>query len=244
MFYLFNLCYNYYGDFMVKIGIPLRYSHLEDGRCILYLGEKIRRCFQKAGALIIPIVQVQDVNYSDTRYNEFKILSNEEKEEIDKYLDMVDGVVFPGGNKITPYDKYLLERCIDRDIPTLGICLGMQLMSCYREDFEVFKIESNINHFQDNDNYLGHKVTIDKASTLYRILGLDTISVNSFHKFHCTENKLFNNFSYSEDGYLEGIEMPNKKFIMGIQWHPEISYDFDENSKKVIDYFINVCKRD
>jgi len=229
---------------MVKIGIPLRYSHLEDGRCILFLGEKIRRCFQKAGALIIPIVQVQDVNYSDTRYNEFKVLKKEEKEEIEKYLDMVDGVVFPGGNKITPYDKYLLERCIDRDIPTLGICLGMQLMSCYQEDFEVFKIESNINHFQDNDNYLSHKVTIDKSSTLYKILGLDEISVNSFHKFHCSENKLFNNISYSEDGYLEGIEMPNKKFIMGIQWHPEISYDFDVNSKKVIDYFINVCKKD
>ena len=227
---------------MVKIGIPLKYSHLEDGRCILYLGEKMRRCFQKANCLIIPIVQVQDVDYCDTRYNEFARLTDEEKESIEAYLDMVDGVVFPGGNKITPFDKYLLERCIDRDIPTLGICLGMQLMSCYKDDFQVFKIDSDINHFQSSDDVLTHKVTIDKDSILYKILEKEEIEVNSFHKFHISENDNFNNISYSEDGFIEGIEMPNKKFIVGIQWHPEISYNFDDNSKKIIDYFINNCK--
>ena len=46
---------------MCIIGIPLKYSHLNDGRPILYLGERIRRTIQKAGGFIIPIVQVQDV---------------------------------------------------------------------------------------------------------------------------------------------------------------------------------------
>ena len=55
---------------MVKIGIPLRYSHLEDGRCILYLGENTRRVMQNAGAFILPIVQVQDVDHYNTKYNE------------------------------------------------------------------------------------------------------------------------------------------------------------------------------
>lgn len=228
---------------MIRIGIPLKYSHLEDGRCILYLGEKIRRCFQKADALIIPIVQVQDVDYCDTKYNEFNKLNDKEKDSIEKYLDMVDGVVFPGGNKITPFDKYLLERCIDRDIPTLGICLGMQLMSCYKDDFQVFKIESSINHFQDSDDILTHKVSIDKESILFKILKKEEIQVNSFHKFHISENEHFKNISYSEDGFIEGIEMPNKKFIVGIQWHPEISYNFDDNSKMIIDYFIDICRK-
>lgn len=227
---------------MPVIGIPLRYTHMSDGRAILYLGEKIRRCIQKAGGFILPIVQVQDVDYADTKYNEYSELNDKEKENIEKYLDMVDGIIFPGGNKITPYDKYLLERCIDRNIPTLGICLGMQLMSCVGEDFKVFENETDINHNQDDDNELTHMVNINKDSILYKILEKERILVNSFHNYHVEINNDYIISATSEDNYVEGIELRDKKFNVGIQWHPEISYDFDEDSKKIIDYFINICK--
>ena len=227
---------------MPNIGIPLRYNHLPDGRSILFLGEKMRRCIQRAGGFIIPIVQVQDCDYYYTKYDEYEELKADEKETIEKYLDQVDGVIFPGGNKITPYDKYLLERCIDRDIPTLGICLGMQLMSCVGEDFKVYENDTNINHFQDNDDIMTHKIRINKDSILYKILKKEEIFVNSFHNYHVTINNDYNISAYSEDGYIEGIELKDKTFHIGIQWHPEISYNFDEDSKKIIDYFINICK--
>ena len=100
---------------MKKIGIVLRYSNLKDGRDILYLGDMIRRTIQKAGGFIIPIVQVQDVNYNSTRWNEFDELLEDEKEIVEEYLNMVDGVIFPGGFKLTPYDKYVLNRCVELD---------------------------------------------------------------------------------------------------------------------------------
>ena len=105
---------------VVKIGVPLKYGHLADGRCNLYIAERVRRTLQNAGAFVIPIVPVQDVDYCDTKYDQFNELTDEEKNIIDEYLDMVDGIFFSGGYKITPYDRYLLERCIERDIPTLG----------------------------------------------------------------------------------------------------------------------------
>ena len=228
---------------MVNIGVVLKYTKFEDGRDIIYLGEAVRRTFQKIGCFIIPIVPVQDVSYNSTKYDEFEELTEKEKEVIDKYLDMVDGVVFPGGFKTVPYEKYLLERCIDRDIPTLCICLGMQVLSNYKRDnFLVEENNSTINHKQDSDDILSHKVIVNKNTLLYKILEKDEIMVNSFHRYHAVDNDNLVVSARSEDGYIEGIEISNKKFIMGLQFHPEISYEFDENSRKIIDYFINVCK--
>jgi putative glutamine amidotransferase len=228
---------------MAVIGIPLRYNRLDDGRCILYLSERLRRTIQKAGGFVLPICQVQDYDYMNTKYNEFSELTNDEKKSIDKYLDLCDGVIFPGGFKITPFDKYLLERCIELDKKVLGICLGMQLMSCCGEDFKVFKNESDINHYQDSDKGFTHKVKIDKASILYKILGKEEISVNSFHNYHVEVNNNYKVVALSEDNLIEGIELSNSTFNIGIQWHPEISYEEDADSRKIIDYFINICDK-
>ena len=227
---------------MKKIGIVLRYSNLKDGRDILYLGDMIRRTIQKAGGFIIPIVQVQDVNYNSTRWNEFDELLEDEKEIVEEYLNMVDGVIFPGGFKLTPYDKYVLNRCVELDKRVLGICLGMQLLCSYDRNFKVEKNNSNINHYQDNDDDLTHRIKIKKNTKLYEILKKEEIEVNSFHNYHVaepTEGLVIN--ATSEDNNIEGVELKDKTFIMGIQWHPEISYDFDQNSKSIIDYFIKVC---
>lgn len=226
---------------MKVIGIPLRYNKTSDDRAIVYMSERIRRTFQLAGSLVLPIAPVQDVDYINTSSKDFEELKDNEKALIEKSLDLIDGIVFPGGNKFTPYDRYLLERCIERRIPVLGICLGMQLISCYKKDVNLIKIENGTNHYFDDDNLLHHSVNIDKSSLLYKIFGKEKIDVNSFHNYSITENDKFNIAAKSDDGIIEAIEYKGDCFCVGIQWHPEISYLFDDNSKKLIDYFISIC---
>ena len=228
---------------MIKIGIISRYGSLKDNRSILYLTDKLRRVLTNNNILVIPIIPYQDKDYTNTRFNEFNEIGDEEKKYLDSYLNLVDGIIIPGGNKITPFDYYILNEAIKRDIPTLGICLGMQLMAYFDKYFKPIKNESYINHFQESDDELTHKVYIKEDSLLYKIINKKEILVNSFHNYHIEENEKFNISAISEDGMIEGVEYPNKKFILGVQWHPEISYMFDEDSRKIIDYFINICKK-
>ncbi len=113
-------------------------------------------------------------------------------------------------------------------------------MCYYDREFKPTRIEES-NHYQEDDNLLTHKVMVKKDTYLYKILEKDEILVNSFHNYYVDVNNEYTVNAISEDGYIEGIELKDKKFNIGIQWHPEISYDFDDDSKKIIDYFINIC---
>lgn len=233
---------------MLTIGVTLRYQKFEDGRCFNYLSDRLRRTLQNVGAYVFPIAPVQDVDYMSTKGDEFNELMDKEKNIIEHSLNLIDGIVFPGGTKFTPYDRYVLERCIEKEIPILGICLGMQLLSCYNDKVYMEKNDTSINHNQESDNELTHLVKIKKDSKLYNIIGKEEIMVNSFHNYHVTENSFYKICAISEDGLIEGIEYPDQLFNIGVQWHPEISYDFDENSRKIIEAFIqasleyNNCK--
>lgn len=226
------------------IGVPFRYTHTSDGRPILYLGERVRRTLQHAGAEVFLITPIHDVDYVNTKGNEFPPLTDEDKEIIDRNLDRCDGLFFPGGNKFTPFDRYLLEYAVEKKIPTLAVCLGMQMMSCYGEDVQLEANAIDISHDQGEDDFsFLHKVKIDKNSKLYDILRKEEIEVNSFHNYHVTPNHIYHTVAMSEDGLIEGLEYPAKFFNLGVQWHPEISYDFDESSKKIIDAFISEAKK-
>ena len=226
----------------VIIGVPLRCQVNENGAPIEYIFDYVRRAIFKVGGEVLPICPPQDLNYFEVRYNDYPKLTDEEKNRIEFWLDKIDGMFIPGGIKFSPYDQYLLERCIEKDIPVLAVCLGMQIMSCFEEKVDIQRINSDINHLDESGKQYVHSVKIDKDSKLYKIIGSEYIKVNSSHTQCASSNHVYKSVAYSEDGILEGIEHPTATFNIGVQWHPEKMIDYDENARKLLGAFITACK--
>lgn len=151
-------------------------------------------------------------------------------------IDECDGVILPGGENHTSIDFDIINYLYNNDIPTLGICLGMQYMGMLFNNNQRIKI----NNHKIFEKY-AHKVLINKDSLLYTILNEEEIMVNSRHYNVLPNNVHYDNVSisaFSDDGSVEALEDKNKKFFLGVQWHPELLDD--ANSDKLFEYFINV----
>jgi len=150
--------------------------------------------------------------------------------DISDYLDICDGFIFQGGDDINEDNLKIIEILKQRNVPVLGICLGMQ---------EMFYQNNLIDISNHHINNL-HEINIKKNTLLYNIIKKDKILVNSRHNSSII-NTNYRVSSTSRDNVIESIEIPYLKFFLGLQWHPENLYDIDSNSRKIFDYFIKIC---
>lgn len=169
------------------------------------------------------------------------------------------GVIVPMRDKM---EEDLFHIALASKKPMLGICRGMQLFNVFlggtlfqdiKEQCEsVYTIpysrdqvnkKYHLAHYQKSDNHvLTHSIKLFNRSKLYELLQNETIRVNSFH--HQSVKDLATSLIYSAiapDSIIEGIEMPNHKFFVGVQWHPEHLSSFDENAANLFNGFINAC---
>ncbi|MDR2705347.1 MAG: gamma-glutamyl-gamma-aminobutyrate hydrolase family protein [Planctomycetaceae bacterium] len=156
-------------------------------------------------------------------------------------------------------EKMLLEYVLKFDKPALGICRGIQFMNVflggtlYQDIPSQFQTETAIQHYQQPPYHEPvHSVTVEPETPLFRILQTseipsDTpfdIPVNSFHhqgiRRLATELK---SVAYAPDGLIEAVYHPDKRFVFAVQWHPELSWQTDSNSRKIFSYFVQNCGR-
>ena len=127
----------------------------------------------------------------------------------------------------------------------MGICLGMQIFSMVDENgnqlLNLEKIESDIDH-SAYDLPLVHEITISKDSKLYSILGKDKFMVNSRHRMMVKDPSTFTVYGRSDDGVIELIERHDKKFAIGVQWHPEMMAKDYPDQKLIFDALVKACK--
>ena len=162
-------------------------------------------------------------------------------------LDTLDGLVLSGGADIDPdylgeepldcisvnprrdaQELVLVRLAVERQIPILGICRGIQMLTAalggkLYQDIKTQHGRPCIEHSQTIARGLpSHDVKIEKDSLLHSLMGTETLAVNSFH--HQAVKEIPQGFrvtATASDGIIEGMESTAFRPILGVQWHPE-----------------------
>lgn len=183
------------------------------------------------------------------------------KEAAKQVVEMVDGLLLSGGGdarrfkpeELPPlkeqqplryeFEAYLIREAYEKDIPVLGICRGHQMIAEVLGG-SIGKDTINGHKQKGPGTQPCHGIAIDKESLLYKLTGAERWEVNSFH-IQAVERppEGFRVSSRSDDGIVESIEAVNKKFFMGMQFHPEELYPVDDKAKKIFRNFIDTAKR-
>jgi putative glutamine amidotransferase len=148
-------------------------------------------------------------------------------------------------------EKQLLKWALQDNKPVLGICRGMQLINVVlggnlHHDIEN-ELATDVNHTLNIDkkdfHHLTHRLELVPGSQLAAILGKQNIPTNSLH--HQAINKVGKGLvvtARAEDGMVEAIELPDKRFVIGVQSHPEALEAATERLwRKLFKAFVDSC---
>jgi putative glutamine amidotransferase len=168
--------------------------------------------------------------------------------QISKYLEVIDGLLIPGGDSdINPcfygvnerhkrvvtkdnraqFELKLTEAALKKDLPILGICGGQQVLNVVLggtliQHIPDYSSDCLIHEQTQPKHQPTHEIDVVEGTLLHRILKEKTIRVNSTH--HQAVEKLGRNVqvnAQASDNIIEAIEVSGQRFCLGVQWHPE-----------------------
>ena len=178
------------------------------------------------------------------------------REQLLSMLDSLDALLLSGGADIDPrymgeepdfnllhnineprdeQELMLVRLAVDRQIPILGICRGVQTMAAalggkVHQDIYAAMGEELLGHSQEEERGVAtHNVNIERGSLLHTLFG-DTLAVNSFH--HQAVSAVPDGFrvtAFATDGVIEAMETTDGRPMVGVQWHPECFILKDDN---------------
>jgi len=195
-------------------------------------------------AALIPLDYVDAVERAGGR----PVLIPPSENGVEETLDALDAIVFSGGADVDPAsygadphpetdapqarrdagEMALLAAALERDMPTLAICRGFQLLNVARGGDLVQHLPEAVGH-EDHRQVPGafseHPVEVKEGSRLASIVG-GAPAVTSHH--HQSVGRIGEGLvetAWAGDGTIEGFEDPSRRFAVGVQWHPEAGRD-------------------
>lgn len=237
-----------------KIGITMRLE-LVTGR--FYLGRDYSEAVEAAGGVPIHISLIPKPEYIAAVMADLDgILLPGSNTDVDPYYYGEEprhelGPVIPEKDHT---DRLVIEEAERLNLPVLAICYGMQALNVIRGGTLVQDIQSQLPKSIKHEQGLpalrnSHGLKIAKGNILSDLpaakKGKDAIRVNSSH--HQAVDKIgraLKAIAWAPDGVMEGIQDTRKdRFILGVQWHPEISAGFDDLSREIFELFVEKCGR-
>jgi len=182
-------------------------------------------------------------------------------------LDGLDALLVTGGGDVDPavygrvagveaklvdrtrdeFELSLLREAIARDMPVLGICRGIQMLNVaeggtlgdHRSDPAI-----NGRHGIRLGSLRAHEVELVKGTKLAAILGPGRRTVSSFHGQAVRKvGARLRVAARASDGIIEALERPDRRFVMGIQWHPELQSLLDSKSLALFRALVKAASR-
>jgi putative glutamine amidotransferase len=195
-------------------------------------------------AVLVPAAYVQALERAGGR----PVLIPPSEHGIEETLDAVDGLVFSGGSDLDPdlYDQEphdetfgvvperdraelaLLESALARDLPVLAVCRGSQVLNVARGGDLVQHLPDLVGdekHKHTPGTFADHDITLQPGTRLASLLG-DHAPVKSHH--HQGFGRVGDGLriaAHAEDGTIEAVEDPSRRFALGVLWHPEAGED-------------------
>jgi putative glutamine amidotransferase len=209
-------------------------------------------------AALVPAHYVRAVERSGGR----ALLVPPSSEGIEETLEAVDGLIFSGGSDLGPQtygqepheatfgvvperdeaELTLLSAALERDMPVLAICRGSQVLNVALGGDLVQHLPDVVGdekHKHTPGVFADHDVEVDPETRLGSLLG-DRAPVKSHH--HQGFGQLGDGLveaARAEDGTLEAVEDPSRRFALGVLWHPEAGEDlrlFEELVREASEY--------
>ena len=195
-------------------------------------------------AALIPLYYVDAVERAGGR----PVLVPPSEEGVEETLEALDGIVFSGGADVDPAlygadshpetdepqarrdagEMALLRAALERDLPTLAVCRGAQLLNVARGGDLVQHLPEKVGHERHRSTlgaFAEHSVEVQPGSRLQEVVGSEPRVTSHHHQSLGKIGQGLTETAWAEDGTVEAVEDPEKRFTLGVQWHPEAGED-------------------
>jgi putative glutamine amidotransferase len=195
-------------------------------------------------AALIPYAYVQAVEGAGAR----ALLVPPSVDGVEETLDALDGLLLSGGADLDPEtygaeahpatnglrperdrgELALLQGALARDMPVLAVCRGFQVLNVARGGDLVQHLPDVVGdekHREAPGTFSDHEVRIDDESKLGEVLGERAPVKSSHHQGAGTVGEGLREVAWADDGTVEGLEDPERRFAVGVLWHPEVGED-------------------